>query len=723
METVEQEHREQRKVDCQLLMPADQEDAITIMGTKKQKELIDGIEMVEQKKPSPSFNGTGRSPGRDQFFQYPGIMDDIQPLPDVAPPSLHRGGRRTREVEPGAYALGGGIRPAFYHPRMPSVAMTNNEVANDSEPTSFSSSLGQSCSAENETLVHAQPINDDSERGELPTAKPMSERAKIVWKKKIFLSLTVEMLVGIMVIIGIALVVSFRNNRLTQKVPQLKQQNGAIYMHTDGHGATQAPTTFMDGILKGLNLPDYTLEAMQDHRCPQYKAYQWFLENQQSLGTYPKWRLKQRFALATFFFATRGEHWVNHHSWLDWETHECYWEQQFTLKEDFSSFQCDDSGHIQSLSFLRNKLAGTIPKEMSLLSATLTRLNLLGNMELNGQIPSEIGLLTKLTVLLTFMTKLSGGIPTEIGLLTNLRVWDSKMTDLSGSIPTEMGLLRDLKELELASKEITGQIPSELGLLSGLTRLSLFSMGLSGTLPKELYQLPSMAFFWLGDCPGIDLGPIIPALAATQMLHLERVVLQGNQGTGSFPYNMGRLSSLISLSLNRFQLSNAIPSEIGELTQLTALDLQENLLSSSVPSELYLLFGLRFLVLNSNILTGHLPPQLFQSLRKLEVLHLHNTHFSGSLASEIGLLTNLKELELQSTSLSGELPSELLVLPNLTGISVANTSLYGSIPDGLCHLLHRNELECYGPHGCYPKKMTTSVCQGTVLCGCNCAPC
>ncbi|CAB9506792.1 LRR receptor-like serine threonine-protein kinase [Seminavis robusta] len=637
-------------------------------------------------------------PFHDGFSPFPDIMDDIQPLPDMVPPSLHSGGSGTREVEPGAYALGGGIRPAFYRPRTTSVSNTAaaDLIAPGIElvPIDTDTDTAPNAALE-EGLVRAQPVEEDVEWGDLPEAEPMTERAKKLWKKKICLSLTVEMMVGIIMILTTTLAVAFRSS----DHDELQQATGIVNIPTTltttttSLEATKHPaTSTMDARIVALNLPDYTVEAMQDHGSPQHKAYEWILANWTNIETYPSWRLKQRFALATLFYSTRGQHWVNHHGWLDWETHECHWEQSLIYSKD-DAVPCDNSGHMQSLRFFNTQLVGTIPPELSLLSSSLERLDLQGNLQLTGQLPTEIGLLRKLSTLCILQT------------------------DFSGSLPTELGLLERLEYLGLGSKSTTGNVPSELGQLGKLTDLSFLGMALiTGTLPTEIYKLQFLWVFLVDDCPGMDSSSILAAIITSEMARLKTLVLKNNgyrAGALSmpfFPADIGRLSELRVLYLNGCQLHNAIPSEIGSGTRkLTSLYLNENHLSQQLPSELFMLTDLKYLSLFSNQLTGKISPKLFENLRKLERFIINNNQFSGSLATEIGLLSNLKELDLQSTALSGTLPSELLALPNLNGLSVANTSLSGRIPDGLCSALYRNEFECHDAHGCYPKKAKTDA--------------
>lgn len=77
-------------------------------------------------------------------------------------------------------------------------------------------------------------------------------------------------------------------------------------------------------------LPDYTLRAMNNANSAQALAFE-FLSADPNPTFYPDWRIKQRFALATLYFATGGPTtWTQRSGWLDYNTHECLWWSQPT---------------------------------------------------------------------------------------------------------------------------------------------------------------------------------------------------------------------------------------------------------------------------------------------------------------------------------------------------------------------------------------------------------
>ena len=97
--------------------------------------------------------------------------------------------------------------------------------------------------------------------------------------------------------------------------------------------------------------------------------------------------------------------------------------------------------------------------------------------------------LNHVTCLNLYENQLIGNIPSELGKLSKLRVLSLFANQLSGSIPSELGKLSNLSRLYLASNQLIGSIPSELGNLSNLTALSLDSNQLSGEIPSSLTNL------------------------------------------------------------------------------------------------------------------------------------------------------------------------------------------------------------------------------------------
>lgn len=110
---------------------------------------------------------------------------------------------------------------------------------------------------------------------------------------------------------------------------------------------TESPTMSLNGYILDL-LPDYTLGAMEDPDSPQSLAYRFLVEDP-SISTYSEERIRQRFALVSFFRATGGEEWTSSANWVTYSD-ECTWWSQRTygveddeeIYEGFDSNPCSD---------------------------------------------------------------------------------------------------------------------------------------------------------------------------------------------------------------------------------------------------------------------------------------------------------------------------------------------------------------------------------------------
>lgn len=94
----------------------------------------------------------------------------------------------------------------------------------------------------------------------------------------------------------------------------------------------------------------------------------------------------------------------------------------------------------------------------------------LHNNNLDGQLPSEMGVLTGMTTLDARQGNISGSVPTEIGMLVAMSgCFILSSNALTTTIPTEVGRLSVLEGcLRFDTNSMTGTIPTELGLLSAV---------------------------------------------------------------------------------------------------------------------------------------------------------------------------------------------------------------------------------------------------------------
>ena len=320
---------------------------------------------------------------------------------------------------------------------------------------------------------------------------------------------------------------------------------------------TTAPTTNLQGSIVSL-LPNYTLISLQDPTSPQSKALKWLTRahSPEFLSELTDSRIRQRFALASFYFATNGNGWQWRRYWLstDPSIHECDWWSHHHELPGFTgaSSSCnEDTLEFEKLALSLNNLKGYLVPEVALLT-NLREISLVGDNFFQSLIDRT----------------------------------DVNDKVLSGSFPTEwFKSLTKLKSLDISKNALTGSIATEIGLLSNLEKLHINENDFQLQIPSELFGLPKIENLWLFK----------------------------NRFSSSLPTEIGMLkeeSNLISFLAYENLLGGSLPSEIGSLQQLTQLKVGLNRLTGMVPTEITNLQDLRFLFLEDNQLSGTIHKSL-----------------------------------------------------------------------------------------------------------------
>lgn len=127
-------------------------------------------------------------------------------------------------------------------------------------------------------------------------------------------------LLGSVLLAGLVLLILFLVAGGTKNITETSPPGGP-----PSDASTAAPTSYM------IDLPDYTMLALQDPGSPQSKAYSW-LHQDPNWETYNQQTLLERFALATVYFSTGGENWKQNNNWLSYDVETCAW--FFTTTDD-----------------------------------------------------------------------------------------------------------------------------------------------------------------------------------------------------------------------------------------------------------------------------------------------------------------------------------------------------------------------------------------------------
>ena len=211
--------------------------------------------------------------------------------------------------------------------------------------------------------------------------------------------------------------------------------------------------------------------------------------------------------------------------------------------------------------------------------------------------------------------------------------------------------------------------------------VSLSENNLTGEIPSELGSLSHLRRLYL-QRNGIS-GPIpheLGSLTRNEALYLHRNAL-----SGEIPAELGNLSNLRWLALNANQLSGTIPAQLGDLSELRWLNFDENELSGEMPAELGNLSNLKILWIWKNALSGEIPAE-FGKLTNLLFLDISENQLSGAIPAELGDMTNVNMIWLSSNKLSGEIPGALGNLPHLQRLYLNENELSGAIPPTLADI-------------------------------------
>ena len=528
------------------------------------------------------------------------------------------------------------------------------------------------------------------------------------------------------------------------------------------------------------------------------------------LSSHQRQVVMQRFAMATFYYATGGPNWKRSSNWLS-EQPVCSWyvnnfgRQCLTTSGDgdYKDDQRDIGDFITSLELDNNELQGTLPNELAILSDTLHTL-ILSNNSLSGSLPAFLlGRTLRpgndeedddsaiLRTLHLDQNQLSGSIPSEwvdmddgddggipvISRLEDLRLNDNMLSgmvptefwrkatslvevniggnpQLGGSIPTEIGNLISLRAFHGQDMAWVGSLPSEIGTCFQLRELNLSQSerlnakaDMEGSIPSEVWELPRLRHI---DLEGLNLRGRLPKIGQLVFLTstLRSIRLGRNKLQGTISTMFGLLTNLETLELQYNELGEggtsnsqsneflpAVPTELGSLTMLTTFNLSNNPnlglsspirdigtefgklvklqelnlsscgLVSSIPRELGLLTELRELLLDgNNQWTGTVPMELGQ-LTLLEKLHIGSDvgidgddffarlGLVGTIPEQVlnGLSSTLKSLVLPNNQFTGALPATLANFSKLTHLDLSNNQFTSTLPTELAILTKLGE--------------------------------
>ncbi|KAH9554708.1 hypothetical protein CY35_08G076700 [Sphagnum magellanicum] len=300
---------------------------------------------------------------------------------------------------------------------------------------------------------------------------------------------------------------------------------------------------------------------------------------------------------------------------------------------------------------------------------------------LQGGLPPAIGNLSNLVgLILVGNPNLGGPIPEELGSSAQLELLDLHDNAFNGSIPITLGYLQELGQLDFSGNELTGSIPPQLGNISGLETLELHNNCLNGTIPISSTNSYNLGF--------------------DNLTSLMTLTLQENLLSGGLPNLQSAYNLLVSnFSFNNLSGNVSIDSIFNSTSPLGILDLSFNSFTGAFPDVNIFSNSLQHLDLSNNLFdpTTFSQPWLsnFTHLKTLGLANISPQLLANVLHNgfiELGFLLDrlpsLQTLRLDQNNITGYLDlrniniSGPLNLINLTGNNMG--------PDFTSFLLYSN---------------------------------
>ncbi|XP_059661291.1 receptor like protein 23-like isoform X2 [Cornus florida] len=353
----------------------------------------------------------------------------------------------------------------------------------------------------------------------------------------------------------------------------------------------------------------------------------------------------------------------------------------------------DDTGRVIGLDLSSSFLCGFINSNNTLFRLVhLQTLNLADNWFNDSQIPSAVGLLSRLTYLNLSYSVFAGQIPLKISNLTKLTSLDLSRNSVELLKPGLTSLVQNVTNLEELylneflsvqnNPDLRGYLP-EFHMRSPLKELGPAGTNFFGELPNSIRNLQSLYKLDISNCNFIGSIPAsIGNLAKLIFLDLSR-----NNFFGELPNSIGYLESLNHLDMSFCNFTGTIPYSFGNLAQLHYLEMAGCNFSGPIPSWFGNFLQLQYLDLSGNNFFGELPNSI-GFLKSLNHLEMAGCNFSGPIPSWFGNFSQLQYLDLSGSNFSGELPNSIGFLESLNHLDMSNCNFTGSTPYSFSNFTH-----------------------------------
>jgi len=267
----------------------------------------------------------------------------------------------------------------------------------------------------------------------------------------------------------------------------------------------------------------------------------------------------------------------------------------------------------------------------------------------------------------------------------------------------------------LEQNRLSGKIPVDIALISNKMQTLDFTDNVMHMRDDDFdafLSLSNLKTFLMDDnylFHDKGLPPQFAALSNLEKMRLSYNVFEGELDSEA-PV-LASMTKLTHLEMESNYFNGTMPSAIEKMDQLTYLYMRRNNMAFNLDFMKTGQFDNMFAMwLDGNFVSGTIPTEigLMSSLASFSVA---NATLRGTIPYEIGNLNQLRRLWLFGNNLSGNIPQALNELQLLEVVELHGNNLVGNMPEGVCASVRNSE---------YAYKSLTSDCASAVTCGKSC---
>ncbi|XP_062102298.1 receptor-like protein EIX2 [Humulus lupulus] len=264
---------------------------------------------------------------------------------------------------------------------------------------------------------------------------------------------------------------------------------------------------------------------------------------------------------------------------------------------------------------------------------------------------------------------------------------------ITGNIPSELGNLTKLRILDL-SHSISGLTANSFKWLSHISYLRIFKLGDTNfSKAKDWFHsfktAPSLSTLHLHDCEFPELDDSSFSHITNSTNSITTLDVSGSTfGSTTVSRLLNLSNNLVDLSLfdNNFNIKgNHLPDSFANLKSLRRCFLQSNEFEGKVPKSMANLCELQELDLSYNEFNSTIIDILESLLdcnnNSLEILNLSQNRLIGPLPRDLSRFLHLRELYVSDNKFSDTLPESIGKLTSLELLDISNNSFIGFVSE------------------------------------------